>query len=261
MDARYEGPTLSRFLSEDPEFITIGIGQHTQQLLEHPQLQNTNGTTPSGLNSASASSLSGAMQAGGKSTSGWGSYLLDPQAQNAYSYGRNNPLRFTDPTGKWYVEIAASFSPPPPFFVSASTGVRVDNTGITWFASGGPSIGMAFPVQASFSSGNLSHTPQFSVTRDAEFMMGSGIGVSSDGVFNPRRPLGSGNNPSTSYSAIIGLGGGVSQQYTYSTPIYSFAPKTSSPSSGGGNGTFTFGGFTYPKLFSGITTNGGYARQ
>jgi hypothetical protein len=34
-----------------------------------------------------------------------------------------------------------------------------------------------------------------------------------------------------------------------------------SPSSHGGSGTFTFGGLTYAKLFSGVTTNGKYARQ
>jgi RHS repeat-associated protein len=39
-DARYLGPTLGRFLSEDPAFLDLGVDQNTRQLLDDPQLQN-----------------------------------------------------------------------------------------------------------------------------------------------------------------------------------------------------------------------------
>jgi hypothetical protein len=40
MDARYEGPTLSRFLSEDPALITPQSGQSLNDLLTDPQKMN-----------------------------------------------------------------------------------------------------------------------------------------------------------------------------------------------------------------------------
>jgi RHS repeat-associated protein len=63
MDARYEAPTLSRFMSEDPALITPASGQTLGNLLQ------------------------------------------DPQKMNFYSYVENNPLRYTDPSGKDLVAI------------------------------------------------------------------------------------------------------------------------------------------------------------
>jgi RHS repeat-associated protein len=58
---------------------------------------------PSGLDYFGARYFSGAM---GRFTSpdpgNFGSALGDPQSWNAYAYGRNNPLRYTDPTGLAY---------------------------------------------------------------------------------------------------------------------------------------------------------------
>jgi RHS repeat-associated protein len=52
MDARYQAPTLSRFLSEDPKFLATTFD------LKNPQSLNTTQTTASVLNSASGFGLS-----------------------------------------------------------------------------------------------------------------------------------------------------------------------------------------------------------
>ena len=39
----------------------------------------------------------------------WGGDITDPQSFNKYSYVRNNPLKYTDPTGKTFVERMGGF--------------------------------------------------------------------------------------------------------------------------------------------------------
>jgi hypothetical protein len=75
MDARYEGPTLSRFLSEDPNFILVGASTWQSGVGPDPALTRF-------------------------VSSGNTAYLGNPQNLNSYSYVNNNPLRYTDPTGK-----------------------------------------------------------------------------------------------------------------------------------------------------------------
>jgi RHS repeat-associated protein len=72
MDARYEGPTLSRFLSEDPNFVSVGASTWESNV----------GTDPT---------LAGFVSSGNTT------YLGNPQNLNSYSYVNDNPLRFTDP--------------------------------------------------------------------------------------------------------------------------------------------------------------------
>jgi hypothetical protein len=36
--------------------------------------------------------------------------LSQPQSMNRYVYCANNPLRFTDPTGEWYIEVTPELS-------------------------------------------------------------------------------------------------------------------------------------------------------
>jgi RHS repeat-associated protein len=74
MDARYQDPSTGRFLSEDPLFNAIGA--------------NT--------------------QVYGK---GQDELLRDPQSLNSYGYVRNNPLRYTDPTGASYYNQITGISP------------------------------------------------------------------------------------------------------------------------------------------------------
>jgi hypothetical protein len=117
MDARYQAPTLSRFLSEDPNFIAAGAPDWAMGTKSNPTYAALSGfvnsknsnylANPQNLNTRQAIfGVSGGLQGGGSSASGWVNYLADPQAQNAYSYVRNNPLGYTDSTGKNYVEAS-----------------------------------------------------------------------------------------------------------------------------------------------------------
>lgn len=67
MQARYQSPTIGRFVSEDPAFLAIGDPLFKQQY--------------------------------GQSLS---QFLANPQQINSYSYVNNNPLGYKDPTGKLF---------------------------------------------------------------------------------------------------------------------------------------------------------------
>ncbi|MDB4940249.1 MAG: hypothetical protein JWO40_674 [Candidatus Doudnabacteria bacterium] len=90
MNARYYDSIIGRFVSEDSAFLALG---------------NT--------------SLLMAMI--GSDTQ---SYLADPQSLNSYSYGRNNPLLFRDPTGRW--SIAAAWN---------GAVINVGNNANNWYSS------------------------------------------------------------------------------------------------------------------------------
>jgi hypothetical protein len=79
MDARYEGPTLSRFLNEDPNFIQGG-GPENWQNAESVEPQYA--------------ALNGFMKTSNSV------YLANPQNLDPYSYVDNDPLTYKDPTGK-----------------------------------------------------------------------------------------------------------------------------------------------------------------
>ncbi|KKW19642.1 MAG: RHS Repeat family [Parcubacteria group bacterium GW2011_GWA2_51_10] len=257
LNARFYQSDRGQFLSQDPVFLALGnpskvkelLKQEQHELLSDPQQLNS-ARTMGGSNSGFASGWNGNTQSGGNSIS-QAEYLADPQMQNSYAYARGNPLRYKDPEGLWYGEVSLEFSPPPPFFLSLSTGFRGDATGVTWFVAGGPSFGAIFPLKAIFSSGNLSHQTEWTVSRSAELFGGAGMGVSTEGAFDPRRPLSTGTNPVSSYYTGAGLGGGVSQQYTFSTPIHTWSSVSNSSRPSGnldakslgigntGSGTFT----------------------
>jgi len=78
-DARYLGPTLSRFLSEDPNFIAAGAPDWVTGAQAGPTYAALTGF----VNNSSVN------------------YLESPQNLNSYSYVNNNPLKYTDPTGKF----------------------------------------------------------------------------------------------------------------------------------------------------------------
>ena len=69
MDARYEGPNLARFLSEEPYFLAIGSAEFAKQYPSAALIQKS--YSPA-----------------------------DPHDLNSYSYANNNPLASRDPDGK-----------------------------------------------------------------------------------------------------------------------------------------------------------------
>ena len=70
--ARYYDQDIGRFFSQDPAFQVVG---NSQQLKEKTGLELEQ-------------------------------YLADPQGMNSYSYVKNNPLKYVDPSGEWFQEFA-----------------------------------------------------------------------------------------------------------------------------------------------------------
>lgn len=69
MNARYQNPVTGKFISEDPAFLSIGNASQVARITGQSLRR----------------------------------YLADPQQLNSYSYARNNPLRYTDPTGQAFI--------------------------------------------------------------------------------------------------------------------------------------------------------------
>jgi len=69
MNARYQNPTIGRFVSQDPVFLALGDNGQIKQLTQQELRQ----------------------------------ILSDPQNLNSYSYGRNNPLSYQDPNGQFSI--------------------------------------------------------------------------------------------------------------------------------------------------------------
>jgi hypothetical protein len=124
MNARYQDPVREQFVSEDPAIVGLNP---SAGLTGDP---NT-ATVDTFLNSNGQTSFA---------------YLNDPQELNNYSYGRDNPLRYTDPTGKEYIGYNAAFT--VPFY-----GVPVGLTGGVFAIPNGylPYIGVTTSVRPDLS--------------------------------------------------------------------------------------------------------------
>jgi RHS repeat-associated protein len=72
LNARYYDPVRGQFLSQDPTFLSMGDPNAMTRLTRMEQMQ----------------------------------FLMDPQLSHSYSYGRGNPVRYSDPAGT-FIQIPA----------------------------------------------------------------------------------------------------------------------------------------------------------
>ncbi len=139
LNARYYEGSRGQFISQDSVF--WDFDSKLNQFLSEPQVQNS-GKTMGRLNSVSAFGWRKNMQSRAGSMSGWAEFLADPQMQNSYSYGRNNPITMSDPDGN----AAYYFS----FNTNAGIGGEVGNSWNIGFATDG-----TFGITTSLHGGGL----------------------------------------------------------------------------------------------------------
>jgi len=154
-------------------------------------------------------------------------HLEDPQSLNSYGYAGNNPITFKDPTGRDYFELSFSGTW---FGASGGIGLRMNSNGVDWFTSGGASLSTPFGgyFGAAYSTGDISHQPEISVSRTGKAAAGLGFSVSRDGEYDPSDPLGGGRNRTTEYALLAGGGASFSQDYTYSDKLFTWGDAPNS---------------------------------
>src|SRR6266436_6623767 len=129
LQARYYDGGKGEFLSEDPVF-------WGKQNIPDPQAPTSWRTAGNVSNSAYANT-----QQKGNPTSGWSdAYMRDPQAQNSYSYSRDNPMRYSDPDGLLYKEFATGQQSWPSFQLELGRAAgQLSQDSATWnYAIGHP---------------------------------------------------------------------------------------------------------------------------
>jgi RHS repeat-associated protein len=189
LNARYYDGQRGQFTSQDPVFIQLGVPSQIQQLINRNQQQ----------------------------------VLADPQLINAYSYGSDNPIRNSDPSGNGVLEGTISGGA----LIGGFFGVDIDTTNRGMQLILGPSVGPSIggKLQGSWdpnatldlggayyqTQANVSVLGGRSATRQAPI-----------NVFDPKQPL-LGPQTDTSWAWSFGLNIGVTNAILLKSDPYYFA--------------------------------------
>jgi hypothetical protein len=142
--------------------------------------------------------------------------LENPQKLNSYSYSQDNPINSKDPSGLSYIQLAYMNAQGSVF---GTTGIRIDQYGIVYFAGAGTGVGEEEGGDAELSAGTLSHTPQVnnenSVTYTEEGVGGTGSVVTSKIPNCPSCPA----DASTEVGVTLGAGASAGTVLEYSYPL------------------------------------------
>jgi RHS repeat-associated protein len=154
----------------------------------------------------------------------WGKQnLADPQSLNSYSYANNNPIRFSDPSGK-YRELSFDIGFPG---ITFGAGFQWDSTGLNFNYSFGTGLSAKINIQPYSENGKeLPHNFQSDVVIGGGGAIIKGIGLSQSGqmVDNTFVPDGDWQRSTT-----FGVGGGVYARKEYSLPIIGGKPTNTVP--------------------------------
>jgi RHS repeat-associated protein len=147
--------------------------------------------------------------------------LSDPQTLNFYTYSKNNPIIYGDPSGLFYYQASAGGSL---LLISGSAGFQWNNEGANFFVSAGPALsvgvhGELTPFATGMQSGNLPDGG-LSVSRLEKFIMFAGFTFGTEGKYDPSKPFSNGTDISPTGGITVGAEIGVSQEYTKTIPIY-----------------------------------------
>jgi hypothetical protein len=224
MNARYQDPVRGQFISEDPAIVDL----------------NPNTGLAGAPNTATVDAF---LNGSGQTSS---AYLNDPQALNLYSYGRDNPLAHTDPTGRLTIDLSYNFVRElgANLGVGGAAGARIElwpSVGIQFYTGGSVGVGDGATLQARFYPyGTLDPQGQYDSVEAVGARGLYGGAVSRDADVAGQRPITALVN---SGDTSIGFAVGVQTSVTYSH-IYLHKPKylfnwtpasTQSHSSGGGS--------------------------
>jgi|GEM_PF-3127947 len=219
--ARYYTDSIGRFGSQDPVILALGTpeleqitNRSLQEFLSDPQLLNTP-RTMGNLNSASEFSSQKNTRSKNKSISIQDEYLANPQRLNSYSYSRNNPQNYVDPTGE--TEFHFSFTTNAGLGGSAgntwSFGLATDGTygsSVGWqvggFAGGDASIGLSVGYSNAKTWSDTAGKNYYVTAGGKIIVVGGGanVNLSEDGSYSGI-DIGGGVGP----SSPIYMGGGV----------------------------------------------------
>jgi RHS repeat-associated protein len=216
LNARYYQGSRGQFMTQDPVFLAVGDSREVREITQKT------------------------LRA----------ILADPQNLNSYSYAGNNPILFKDSTGKWYVDIGASFTAGP---FTGGGGIRISNQGLVGYYSGGGGFGLYAGGGIQFNSGNISvGAPEFTIADEITFGGGPSITASYEGKFNPDDPLRVGEKGVRTFGIGAGLGGRVNKIYTQTIPIRSWTQDAcANCSSPNPNGSTSVRGVSSPVPASG----------